>query len=132
MHRVHHTCTVQDYRMSLENQWSSCTVPSVVMCTLPNLQGTTILMVSTLALVSHTCSSWYILNFDLQSRPTSLFQGMMMFGERVALILYHGHISDCRLYGFKIHPMAYQLQQQAATKSRSAGSRPRSQKQPYK
>ncbi|XP_064395341.1 casein kinase II subunit beta-like [Halichondria panicea] len=37
-----------------------------------------------------------------------------------------------RLYGFKIHSLAYNLQQQAATKSRSSGSRPRSQKQPYK
>ena len=37
-----------------------------------------------------------------------------------------------RLYGFKIHPEAYRMQQQAASRSRSANSRPRSQKQPYK
>ena len=41
-------------------------------------------------------------------------------------------LSLYRLYGFKIHPMAYQLQQQAAAKSRSTTSRQRSQKQNFK
>ncbi|XP_022107756.1 casein kinase II subunit beta isoform X1 [Patiria miniata] len=38
-----------------------------------------------------------------------------------------------RLYGFKIHPTAYEIQlQAAAARSRSASSRPRSAKPPYK
>ena len=51
----------------------------------------------------------------------------------VCLSLSHTHThthTHLRLYGFKIHPLAYQLQQQAAAKSRS--SKPRSQKQTFK
>ena len=57
-------------------------------------------------------------------------------GEEMLVCTYFNYSTHpsftLRLYGFKIHPEAYRMQQQAASRSRSANSRPRSQKQPYK
>ncbi len=61
--------------MFLASPWSSCTVLSVVMYTLPSPPDTTILMGSTLAPDSLTCCLWSILSYVLLSQPTSLYHG---------------------------------------------------------
>lgn len=105
-------------------QWSNFIVPSVKTCTLQNLPVITTPMVRISALDSPTCFSWFIPNTDLNGQPISLFQGqfllcanvkhLFMEANRYILVtisFFYTH----RLYGFKIHPLAYQLQYQAAS-----------------
>lgn len=135
-------CPLQVYQISQARLWLKYTVPSVLMSTIRNHRDTITPMGLTSEPASPICYSWCILSIDQNVRPTNLFQGKVSrvhsstggFLKRRpvrwkstkwanegsptaniqnALLTFH-HIFIFRLYGFKIHSLAYQIQLQAA------------------
>ena len=111
-------CYPLAYPMCRERPWSSYTVQSVSMSTRPNRQSITTRTAPTLARVSHTCFSWCTQSIDLNVRPISLWPGKTKKNrptKRRFIFNRQSFFCVFRLYGFKIHPQAYTIQQQAAS-----------------
>lgn len=72
---------LQAYLTSQGKPWLSFTALNVWMSTHQSPPGTTIQMEHILALVSHTCFSWFTQSTDPRGLPTSLSQGRHHFSD---------------------------------------------------
>lgn len=124
------SCHVQACQTSLERPWWNSTAPSAWTCTPPNPHDIITQTEPISGQVSPTCCSWCTQSIGQSDQPTSLSPGAFdCLWRPLQATVVHLCCSSVlelalfcfcfRLYGFKIHPMAYQLQLQAASTFKS-------------
>ena len=116
--------SVQACLMYLVSKWWSSTAQSVRMFIIQNLLATIIPTALTLALDFLTCCLWFIPIVDLNDQAINLFPGFCTFRFLFPYSLSINGFKTlilCRLFGFKVHPMALQLQYQSSTQKKSSG-----------
>jgi hypothetical protein len=98
-----------------ERLWLKIIVRNVLMCTLQSPPDTIIRMVHFSALDFLICCLWYIPSTVPNVQLVNLFHGELCLccfnrSKLIHLVIF----ISFRLYGFKIHSLAYQIQLQAA------------------